>query len=81
LHYTIEFTKKADKDLQKLPTETQLRILEKIKLLHNDLTGDVKHLTHFTPEYRLRAGDYRILFETSDNKVVIHRIRHRKDAY
>lgn len=81
MQYTIAFTKKADKDLQKLPLETQRRILDKIKLLQNDVTGDVKRLTNFTPEYRLRVGDYRVLFETSDNKVVIHRIRHRKDAY
>jgi mRNA interferase RelE/StbE len=81
LHYTIAFTEKADKDLQKLPPETQRRILDKIKLLQNDLTGDVKRLTNFSPEYRPRVGDYRILFETSDNKIVIHLVRHCKDAY
>ncbi|MFX0197594.1 MAG: type II toxin-antitoxin system RelE/ParE family toxin [Candidatus Hodarchaeota archaeon] len=33
------------------------------------------------PEYRLRVGDYRVLFETEKNKISIYRIRHRKDAY
>jgi mRNA interferase RelE/StbE len=41
----------------------------------------VKRLTNFNPEYRLRAGNYRVLFEIEMNKVMICRIKHRKDAY
>jgi hypothetical protein len=32
------------------------RIVEKIKSMREDLAGDVKRLTNFTPEYRLRVG-------------------------
>jgi mRNA interferase RelE/StbE len=81
LNYEVLFAKKADKDLQKLPSHIQQRIVEKIKLLREDLTGDVKHLTNFIPQYRLRVGDYRALFEISDNTIVIHRVLHCKDAY
>ena len=49
--------------------------------MQNDLTGDVKRLTNFTPEYRLRVGDYRVLFEIEGQAVVIYRVLHRKDAY
>jgi mRNA interferase RelE/StbE len=45
------------------------------------LKGDVKRLTDFTPEYRLRVGDYRILFEIEETTIIIYRIRHRRDAY
>lgn len=45
------------------------------------LTGDVKKLTNFTPEYRLRVGNYRLLFALEDNKIVIYRVQHRKDSY
>jgi len=39
-------------------------------------------LTNFTPEYRLRVGQYRILFEVeNDNEVVVYRIVHRREAY
>ncbi|MBM4066480.1 MAG: hypothetical protein FJ266_12705 [Planctomycetes bacterium] len=38
-------------------------------------------LTNFTPEYRLRIGDYRILFEIEGQEIIIHRIKHRKEAY
>ena len=47
----------------------------------NNLAGDVKRLTNFTPEYRLRVGDYRVLFEVDGDKLIMYRILHRKDAY
>jgi len=43
--------------------------------------GDVKQLTNFTPEYRLRVGDYRVLFEIEGAKIVVYRVRHRREAY
>jgi len=46
-----------------------------------DLTGDVKQLTNFTPEYRLRVGSYRVLFEIQDNTIVVYGVRHRREAY
>ena len=81
MNYNIELSKKADKDLQKLSVQAQRRIVKGLRLLQNDLQGDVKRLTNFIPEYRLRVGDYRILFELEDNKVVVYRVLHRKDAY
>jgi mRNA interferase RelE/StbE len=79
--YEIEFKPRALKDLKALDRRDAHRIVEKIKAMRDDLAGDVKHLTNSTPEYRLRVGDYRALFELEGDKVVIYRIRHRKDAY
>jgi len=79
--YQIEFKPRSLKDLKTISRDEAGRIVEKIHALKNDLSGDVKRLTNFTPEYRLRAGNYRILFEVEDAKVVIYRVRHRKDAY
>jgi mRNA interferase RelE/StbE len=79
--YQIEFKPRALKDLKAIDGDEARRIIEKIDALKNDLAGDVKRLTHFTPEYRLRAGSYRVLFEVESAKVVIYRVRHRKDAY
>jgi len=45
------------------------------------LAGDVKRLTNYTPEFRLRVGDYRVLFEVEGETIVIYRVLHRKDAY
>jgi mRNA interferase RelE/StbE len=79
--YTIELMPKAIKDLKSLPKADIQKILEKIKTLENGLIGDIKKLTDFTPEYRLRVGNYRILFEIKEQKITIYRIKHRKDAY
>lgn len=57
------------------------RIVEKVTGLRNDLQGDVKRLTNFTPEYRLRVGDYRVLFEVEGERVVVYRVRHRREVY
>ncbi len=79
--YDIEFKPRATKDLDALDRPTARRVLEKIRSLENDLAGDVKRLTNFTPEYRLRVGDYRVLFETDGDRVIIYRIKHRSRAY
>ena len=77
----IEFKPRARKDLSGLPAADQSRILQKVGMLQHGLTGDIKRLTNFTPEYRLRVGDYRILFEVVEDSVIVYRILHRRDAY
>ena len=81
MEYEIEFKPRAVKDLQSLHRSMAQRIVEKIEALRTDLAGDVLRLTNFTPEYRLRVGDYRVLFEVEASKVIIYRVKHRSDAY
>jgi mRNA interferase RelE/StbE len=81
MKYGIEFKPKAVKDLRSLPKQIQGKILEKIQLMENDLAGDVKKLTNFTPEYRLRVSNYRVLFEIEDENIVIYRVKPRDKAY
>lgn len=81
MQYEIRFKPQSLKDGKKMPKYELARILEKIEALQDDLAGDVKRLTDFHPEYRLRVGDYRVLFEVEGNQVVIYRIRHRRDVY
>jgi len=81
MKYEIEFKPRAIKDLLALPKSTRRRIVAKIEGLTEGLTGDVKRLTNFTPEYRLRVGNYRVLFEVDERKIIVYRILHRKDAY
>jgi len=49
--------------------------------MENDLAGDVKKLTNFTPEYRLRVGNYRILFEIENESIMIYRVKPRDKDY
>ena len=50
----------------------QGKILEKIQSMENDLAEDVKKLINFTPEYRLRVGNYQVLFEIEDSNIAIY---------
>ena len=77
----IEFKKTAVKDLDKLEKKAAIAILNKIKKMEDGLTGDIKKLTNFTPEYRLRVGNYRILFELESDEIIVYRIKHRKESY
>jgi len=81
MKYGIEFKPKAINDLRSLPKQIQGKILEKIQLMENDLAGDVKKLTNFTPEYRLRVGNYRVLFEIENENIVVYRVKPRDKAY
>jgi mRNA interferase RelE/StbE len=81
MRYQIVFKPRALKDLKSIDRNEARRVVDRIEAMQADLAGDVKRLTNFTPEYRLRVGTYRVLFELEGQKVVIYRIRHRKDAY
>lgn len=81
MSFEIEFKPKAVKDLESLPLADARRVLSKVQALRGGLTGDIKRLTRFTPEYRLRVGNYRVLFELEIAKVMVYRVLHRKDAY
>lgn len=79
--YKVEFKPRAIKDLKAIAQDNRERVVARIEMLQNNLAGEVKKLTNFTPEYRLRVGDYRVLFEVEGEFVVIYRVRHRKDVY
>jgi mRNA interferase RelE/StbE len=55
--------------------------LPEIEAMKDNLQGDVKQLKNFTPNYRLRVGNYRILFEVEEITKVIYRVKHRQNIY
>jgi mRNA interferase RelE/StbE len=80
--YEIELKPRAVEDLRKIPKDQASRIADALEDLADGMKGDVKRLTDFTPEYRLRVGDYRVLFEIEDSsRIVVYRVRHRREAY
>jgi len=81
MRYDAQFKPKAVRDIEGLPSRIRTRVLAGIEEMRDDLKGDVKRLTDFTPEYRLRVGEYRVLFEIEGKTIIIYRIRHRREAY
>lgn len=85
--YRIEIAKHAQKQLRHLPVRTQENIAEKIAALSINPVNpelDIKRLVN-NPlgEFRLRAGNYRIIFNRDDSIRIIQiiRIGHRKLIY
>jgi mRNA interferase RelE/StbE len=79
--YTVEFKPRAVRDVEELSPDVRTRVWGKIALLRNDLGGDVKRLTNYSPRYRLRVGDYRVLFDVDGSKIIVYRVLHRREAY
>jgi mRNA interferase RelE/StbE len=82
MKYTVGFKPKAIKDLRHLQKQDATRVADALERLADGLSGDVKQLTNHSPEYRLRVGQYRVLFEIEDeNRIAVYRIVHRREAY
>lgn len=81
MFYDIQFKPAAIRDLSRLSPPVARRIMTKIEAMRNDLAGDVKRLTQFTPGWRLRVGDWRVLFDVAGSVIVIWRVVHRSQAY
>ena len=82
--YEIVFTRSARKELAALSTKLQSRVLQAIEPLRDDpRPHGSKKLKGTTNTFRIRVGEYRVVYEVSDKEltVLIVRIRHRKDAY
>jgi mRNA interferase RelE/StbE len=82
--YTITFARSARKELENLPANIADRILRKIEALAENprLPGVIK-LQGSKNLWRLRVGDYRVVYSINDfsRRVDIAVIRHRRDVY
>ena len=84
LTYTLQIDDKVIKDLKKIDKTWQKRILNKIKtVLVTDPYSGKKLVGNLSPFYRLRVGDYRIIYVVLEDVVAVEvvKIKHRKDAY
>jgi mRNA interferase RelE/StbE len=77
----VVYTQAALDDLRRIPKRFVKQIMAKVSRLEHGLHSDIKRLTNFDCDYRLRCGDYRVLFDLEETTVVVHRIRHRREAY
>ena len=84
MRYRIEVTHSAEKVLESLPTDVRARVIHKIEALREDPRprGSEK-LSGEEQFYRVRVGDYRIIYEVQDDVllVLVLRLGHRRDIY
>lgn len=81
--YSVYLKKSAEKELLSLSSATHDKVVKHlVELEQNPLPKGVKKLRGIEA-YRLRVGDYRVLFQINSKKKIIEiiAIAHRKDAY
>ena len=86
MQYQVVYTKSVQKQLNKLSDKIFLQISTKIRQLSANPYSpflDVKKLKDLEDEYRLRAGDYRIVYKIENGQfvILIISVAHRKDVY
>ena len=85
--YKVEFLKEAVEELSRIDPIWQKRILNKIKILATDpkkLANNIKKLKgKLRDYYRLRVGDFRVIYSQEKDQLIILIIRfgHRKEIY
>ena len=82
--YRIEYRPEARRSLKKLDPPTRRRIVSRIeKLADNPRPAGVEVLKGLEHLYRLRVGDYRVIYRIEDRArlVLVIRVGHRREVY
>lgn len=82
--YEIHWKKPAISDLRRIDKQFISRIIRAIEaLVTNPFTLQSKKLQDAEHIYRLRVGDYRVVYEVNSaaKTITIYHVRHRKDIY
>jgi len=80
--YRIEWLDEAKADARAVDRATAMRLFEGILRFAGTGSGDVKALHgDMAGAFRLRLGDYRVLFTLEDDAMRIFGVRHRSEAY
>ena len=81
MRYRLEIKQEARQQLRALPQEQRRNVGQRLDVLQNSLSGDVKKLTARTHEYRLRVGSLRVLFTLESDLISVYGVKDRKEAY
>ena len=82
--YEVQFKTSAAKEFRKLTLAVKDRLRKAIDGLKTDpRPAGMKKLAGETNLYRIRIGDYRVIYEIDDSNqlIIVTRVRHRRDVY
>ena len=82
--FSIQWRSSTKKDIRSLPRQEVARVVAAVtELASEPLPHGSQKLAGSERTYRIRVGDYRIIYEVfGDSRIVeIQRVRHRKDVY
>ena len=83
-NYSISFKRSVEKDLRHLPRDLISRVMEKIENLKSEpFPAQSIRISGAERLYRLRVGDYRIVYEVDSKRreITIHHVRDRSVVY
>jgi mRNA interferase RelE/StbE len=81
VRYRIEISKKAREQLRALAKEHRRNIGCRLEAMRDDLKGDVLKLQARGNQYRLRVGNFRVLFVLAGEAIQVYTVKNRKEAY
>ncbi len=81
MNYRLEISKKAREQLRALPKEQRRNIGWRMEDMREDLQGDVLKLQAKGNYYRLRVGNFRVLFLLAGDVIQVYAVKDRKEAY
>jgi mRNA interferase RelE/StbE len=82
--YRLEVKKRAIKELEKLHPDIGLKLLASIEsLAYNPKPRQSHKLSGSMDSYRLRVGDYRVLYQIDNNAkiITVYQVGHRREVY
>ena len=81
--FKIEWTEEAVRDLEKLDRQVAIRILRKLDWFSKNFTRVVPEPLSggFKGTYKLRVGDWRVVYTIEDDIIVVQSIGHRREIY
>jgi len=81
--YELRFKQSVAKDLRGIPPADVRRILDRIEALRDDPRGPGCEKLSVQERYRVRQGNYRILYCVLDAEVVVEvvKVGHRREVY
>jgi len=81
VRYRVEISKKAREQLRELSKEHRRAIGRRLEGARDDLKGDVLKLQAKGNHYRLRVGNFRVLFLLAEDAIRVYAVKDRKEAY
>ena len=81
--YSLRMKRSADKELRALPKTDLLKVVGQTQLLSDNPRPPGSQRLSGQPQYRIRQGDYRILYtvDDADRVIEIVKIGHRREVY
>ncbi len=79
--FELFFTKEFLRRMKKLDRPSQIRIIKELKILENQSFAGKQLVGRLSDLFSFRVGDYRIIYQVSEKRIIIRTVGHREKVY